>query len=411
MSKEGSLQGRLRQMGPGLMVTAAFIGAGTLTTCSVSGAGFGYGLLWAIAFSIIVTIILQEMTARLGIATKYALGSAIRETISSREGMRIFAALLVIIGIFIGNCAFEAGNITGASLGLNALYPLPELGWALIVAAIAFALLWMGRYRIIENVIKALVALMGLCFLANAIVADVDWSAAIRHTFTPSIPEGSLLLVVALVGTTVVPYNLFLHSSIVKEKGWHGREGIRSMRFDIILSALLGGVLSWAIIVTSAAVLNPSGIEVESAADMAVQLEPLLGHGASVLFAIGLFTAGITSMITAPLAGAYAMSQSLRWPSDLRSPKFRLLWISIIAIGLAFTIIGQSPVGVIVVAQAANGILLPVIAVLLLVTMNNRELLGENKNGWMSNITGGIGTAVAIFLGIWLILHQVLTII
>jgi len=395
-------------MGPGLVVTAAFIGPGTVTTCSRSGAGFGYALLWAIAFSVIVTMILQEMTARLGIVTKYALGSAIRETISERRTVRVLAALLVLVGIFIGNSAFETGNITGAAMGLEALYPVPIWGWAFLIVAIAFALLWTGRYRIIENVLKALVATMGICFVANALVADVDWGAAIRHTFTPSVPGGSLLLIVALVGTTVVPYNLFLHSSIVREKGWKGDRGIRSMRADTIVSVLLGGMFSWAIILTSGAVLYPQGIEVETAADMAIQLKPLLGRGASHLFAIGLFAAGITSTITAPLAGAYAMSQSLGWGSDLDCPRFKLIWITIMATGLAFTVLGRNPVEMILVAQAANGILLPMIAILLLVTMNNSDLLGKNVNGWVSNTIGVVGTLVAIFLGAWLILHQVL---
>jgi Mn2+ and Fe2+ transporters of the NRAMP family len=126
MSERG-FSNRLRQIGPGLIITAAFMGPGTIATCSKSGAGFGYVLLWAMTFSVIVTIVLQEMTARLGITTKYALGSAIRETISSKEWVRVLAALLVIIGIFIGNCAFETGNITGAVLGLNALYLLPRM--------------------------------------------------------------------------------------------------------------------------------------------------------------------------------------------------------------------------------------------------------------------------------------------
>jgi len=404
---EGGFSDRLRQIGPGLIITAAFIGPGTVTTCSKSGAGFGYVLLWAMTFSIIVTIILQEMTARLGITTKYALGSAIRETISSKEWVRVLAALLVIIGIFIGNCAFETGNITGAVLGLNALYLLPTGGWAILIVVIAFVLLWIGKYRVIENVLKLLVALMGFCFVADAIVAGADWGAAVKYMFTPTIPQGSLLLVVALVGTTVVPYNLFLHSSIVKEKGWSGTEGIKNMRFDTIFAVLLGGIFSWAVIITSAAVLNPLGIEIAGAGDMAAQLEPLLGRAASVLFAIGLFAAGITSTITAPLAGAYAMSQSLRWPSNLKDPRFRALWISILAIGLIFTLVGKSPIQVIIVAQAVNGVLLPVIAVLLLVTMNNSKLLGKHKNGWISNIIGGVGTAVAIFLGIRMILHYV----
>jgi NRAMP (natural resistance-associated macrophage protein)-like metal ion transporter len=394
---------RIKEMGPGLVVTAAFIGPGTVTTCSVSGASYSYVLLWALTFSIIVTLVLQEMSARLSIITGYPLGAAIRE----RKSMKIFAALLVIVGIGVGCAAFETGNITGAVLGLESLLPMPTWAWASIIVAISFFLLYIGKYKIIENVLKLLVAIMGVAFIADMFVAKPDWQMVTKSLVIPNIPPGSLLLVIGLIGTTVVPYNLFLHPSIIKEKNWKGSEGLKNMRFDTIISVLLGGLFSWAIIITSAAVLHPLGVTVTSAGDMAIQLEPLLGKAASSLFAIGLFSAGITSTITAPLAGAYAITQSLGWDVSIKDWRFRMFWMIIMFTGFGFTVIGRSPVEAIIIAQAVNGVLLPMIAILLLIMMNKKKMLGRYKNKLVLNIIGIIAVAVAIFLGARTILHYI----
>ncbi|MEW6638712.1 MAG: Nramp family divalent metal transporter [Actinomycetota bacterium] len=399
---------RLRNLGPGLLVTAAFIGPGTVTTASVTGASTGYALMWALAFSIFATIVLQEMSARLGVVSREGLGEALRTTFANPL-FKALAVVLVVAAIAFGNAAFETGNITGAALGLEALIGLPTQVWAVVVGLAAFALLFSGAYRVVERALVALVVLMSVVFLLTAILVlrPSDIGNVVAGTFAPGIPEGSLLTVAALIGTTVVPYNLFLHASSVQEKWPESVPTDRALsesRFDTTASIVLGGIITLAIVATAAAAFFERGIEISDAGQMATQLEPLLGPLAKYFFAAGLFAAGMTSAITAPLAAAYATSGALGWERSLAGWRFRAVWMAVLAIGLIFAVLGTSPVAAIVFAQAANGVLLPIVAVFLLIVMNRGDLLGRYRNGIAGNILGGLVVLVATFIGVRLIL-------
>ena len=175
--------------GPGFLVTAAFIGPGTITTASVAGARFGYALLWALAFSIVATLILQEMSARLGLVSRAGLGEALRTSFSNRFA-RIICILLVIAAIAVGNAAFQAGNLIGAAIGLEALTGLPRGAWVLVVGLAAFALLSIGAYKWIERVLIALVGLMSVVFLVTMIIVRPDLGFLLEGIFIPVIPDG-----------------------------------------------------------------------------------------------------------------------------------------------------------------------------------------------------------------------------
>ncbi len=394
--------GRLRNLGPGLLVAAAFIGPGTVTTASVAGAGTGYALLWALAFSIIATIILQEMSARLGIVSREGLGEALRTTFDNAL-VKAIAVILVVSAIGIGTAAFETGNITGAASGLESIGGFSASIWSGIVGLAAFALLTSGVYRVIERVLVALVIVMSVVFIATAVIVQPNVGDILAGLFAPGIPEGSLVTVIALIGTTVVTYNFFLHSSSVQDK-WPESvptdEALSESRFDTTASVTLGGIITLAIVVTGAAAFFGTGTEVETAADMALQLEPLLGPAAKVFFAIGIFAAGMTSAVTAPLAAAYATSGAFGWSRDLRSWRFRAVWIVVLVFGTVLAaFVGASPTQIIVFAQAANGLLLPLVAVFLLIVMNRSDLLGDYRNGIVGNVLGAIVVLVALFLG------------
>jgi manganese transport protein len=337
---------RLRNLGPGLLVAAAFIGPGTVTTASVAGASTGYAILWALVFSIFATIVLQEMSARLGIVSREGLGEALRTTFRNPV-FSILAVLLVVAAITFGNAAFEAGNITGAALGMQGLIGGSTQVWAIVVGAGAFALLASGRYKFVERALVALVVVMSFVFLVTAAIVRPDFGAVLSGIFVPSIPAGALVTIIALIGTTVVPYNLFLHASSVQEK-WPesvptGR-ALSESRFDTTFSVVLGGLITLAIVATAAAAFFAEGIEIDSAATMAEQLEPLLGPAARYFFAAGLLAAGLTSAITAPLAAAYATSGALGWRRDLSARRFQAVWAAIIIVGTFFAFIGTSPV-------------------------------------------------------------------
>lgn len=397
-----------RKFGPGLLVTAAFIGPGTVTTASIAGANYGFALLWTLLFSILATIILQEMTARLGLVTRQGLAQAMRATFAGTCGGKA-SILLVIFAIGFGNAAYEAGNIAGASLGLAGLSEVPGIVWTLLTAAIAGVLLASGRYQVIEFTLISVVILMSLVFLLTLLMLDLPWAEIARGLIRPSIPEGALLTSIALIGTTVVPYNLFLHSSAVQAK-WPAEypldDALREARIDNGLSIGLGGLITLAVMSTAAAAFFGGDAEF-SARNMADQLEPLLGPAARYFFAAGLFAAGLSSAVTAPLAAAYAVSGALGWPISLQDNRFRLTWLAVLLTGTVFAASGIRPLPMILMAQAANGFLLPVCAIYLLWVMNNRNLLGEFKNGPVANLLGLLVTIVTLGLGgmkLWLLL-------
>ncbi len=400
------MKSRLRIIGPAALVTAAFIGPGTITTCTLAGAGYGYALLWALLFSVIATIVLQEMAARLGIVTRKGLGEALNAQFPKGVG-RFLSVLLILSAIGIGNAAYETGNILGGALGLEALFgdiSLFKSGefsiriWGPVIGVIAFILLLLGSYKILEKILVALVILMSMVFMATMISLSPHLGEVIKGIFIPHIPEGAVLTVAGLVGTTVVPYNLFLHAALVQEK-WKYKTDLKAARLDIWFSILLGGVVSISIIITASAAFFGSGKEILNAADLAVQLEPILGNWATGFIGLGLFAAGLTSAVTAPLAAAYATCGILGWKKDLKSRKFRTIWMTILAFGILLSAIGLKPVPVILFAQAANGILLPVIAIYLIWVMNHKKILGENTNPLYMNIIGVLVVLVTIFLG------------
>jgi manganese transport protein len=388
------------RIGPGAVVAAAFIGPGTVTTATLAGAGHGYDLLWALTFSLLATLVLQEMAARLGLVTGAGLGEAIRRRFTQPVA-RMVAVSLVIAAIAFGNAAYETGNLLGAALGAEAVWGGTPRTWAVAAGLIAFLLLRTGSYRVVERVLVVLVGLMAVTFLLTALLVRPPLGPLLAGLFIPTIPSGTGMLYVAgLIGTTVVPYNLFLHASAVREK-WSGPEDLPAARLDLGLSILLGAVVSMAIVATSAAMAErAAAVEITSAADMADQLEPLLGPHARVFFAMGLLAAGLTSAITAPLAAAYATAGALGWPRDLSDLRLRAVWTTVLAVGIVFAGVGVRPVPAILFAQVANGILLPAIAVFLLLAVNDRRWMGERANGVGMNLAATLVVLVALGLGL-----------
>jgi manganese transport protein len=390
-----------KYFGPSTLVAAAFIGPGTLTICTLAGVQSGYSLLWALLFSVLVTIFLQEMAARLGLISQQGLGEAIRRQIR-RPFLRLMSVFLVMSAIVIGNAAYEAGNISGAVLGLEGIFPALSISekvnlWPLLILVLSFVLLFSGSYRLVERVLIALVVLMSLVFLITAIQVQPSITGLFKGFFQPSIPEGELLLVVGLIGTTVVPYNLFLHASSVSEK-WKEPRELSDLRIENAVGIGLGGLISVCIVITSAAVSGQEGQTINSAADMAVQLEPLLGSWSRYFLAMGLFAAGITSAITAPLAAAYAVRGVLGWEKDWKDPRFRLVWIFILLTGGVFAVLGHRPVEVIRFAQITNGILLPVLALFLVYIVNGESLPLPFRNKPWQNVLAGLIIIVLLLI-------------
>ncbi len=393
----------LKNIGPGPLVAAAFIGPGTVTLCTLAGVNFGYALLWAMVLSVVATIVLQEMAARLGIISQKGLSEVIRTEIRNPL-LRTLSIILILSAIVIGNAAYEAGNISGGVLGLETIFTIGDLKingltinfFSVAIGVIAFLLLYIGNYKVLEKALVSLVILMSIAFLVTAILTKPDISAVFRGLLIPKFPRDSILTIIGLIGTTVVPYNLFLHASLVKEK-WNKKSDLHFARKDTIVAVILGGTVSMAIIISASAIQTA---EITNAADLAKGLEPLFGSYAKYFLAIGLFAAGITSAITAPLAAAYAARGCFGWDTNLKSAKFRAVWMFILFLGVLFSSLGIKSIEVIKFAQIANGILLPVIAGFLLWIMNKTSVLGVYKNNLTQNGIGILIWAITIFLGL-----------
>ncbi len=379
-----------KNIGPGTLVAAAFIGPGTVTVCTLAGVEYGFTLLWAMLLSIVATIVLQEMAARLGLIHGSGLAATVRQELKTPV-LKYLAIFMILSAILIGNAAYEAGNIGGGILGLETafnstvveIFDLRLNYLSFILGMIAFIILYIGKYKLIEKSLISLVVIMSIAFLITAISTRPNLTEVLHGMFIPTMPEGSLLMVIAIVGTTVVPYNLFLHASLVREK-WKDVSGLRAARTDTVVSIILGGVVSMAIIICAAAV-NTKGVS--SAADLAVALQPVFGVYSKYLISIGLFAAGLTSAITAPLAAAYVASECFGWEKDMRTARFRAVWVVILSIGVIFASLGINPIEVIRFAQVANGLLLPVIAGFLLWVMNRTNILGIYRNSkWLNGL-------------------------
>ncbi|MFT6796487.1 MAG: manganese transport protein [Maribacter sp.] len=384
-----------KNSGPGVLIAAAFIGPGTVTACTLAGVGFGYALLWAMVLSIVATIVLQGMAARLGVVTQQGLADVIKQELKTKW-MRISIVGIILAAIVVGNAAYEAGNLGGAVLGMQALFGNEFSGvYPYVIGSLAFLLLYLGNYKVLEKVFVALVLVMSFSFILTALLTGPNLLAVLEGLFIPKVPEDGILTIIALVGTTVVPYNLFLHASLVSEK-WKTIDGLPAAKRDTVVAVVLGGFVSICIIISAAAITNS---EVANVMDMAKALEPLYGASARYFMGAGLFAAGVTSAITAPLAAAYVANSCFGWKASMTDFRFRAVWILILGLGIFFLSFNIKPIEIIKFAQIANGILLPVIAIFLLWVVNRSAVMGTYKNTNFQNALGILIIALAIILG------------
>ena len=369
------------------VISAAFIGPGSVTACAIAGSTYGLQLLWVLTFATLGTVWLQEATARITIATGSDLGQVITQTYTGTRGRAIAWALFG--AIFIGCAAYQAGNILGAVAGLALLTGLPVQWLTVGLGAVCILLLWIGSTQGLANMLGLVVFLMGGAFVYVAFGTPVTPTELTKALVTPAFPSGSLLLINSLIGTTIVPYNLFFGSSIVQN------QSMGEMRLGIWVAVVLGGIIS--VVLLLAGLLIPDDF---SYPHMAQVLSDRLGTWAGSLFAFGLFAAGFASSLTAPLAAAVTAQSLLGVRKN--SAAYRAIWLTVLATGLTFGLLNVTPIPVIVAVQAINGILLPFVTVFLFMAVNNRALLGDAyRNSVWQNVAMGVVVLVTAVLGGW----------
>ena len=397
------LIGKISKIGPGALIAAAFIGPGTVTVCSIAGNSFGYTLLWAIFLSLVIALILQEMSIRVGIISKKGLTELIR-TEFKNSFFKKFLIILIFTTIIVGNTAYEAGNIGGAILGLESLignfsYKFYDLNINLaspIIGSLAFIILYIGNYKFLERIFISIVIIMSFSFVISAIITKPELTKIIDGLFKFKTPQNSFLTIIGLLGTTVVPYNIFLHSSLVKEK-WKKLDDLKIAKIDLLIAIIIGALISISIIITAASISLPS---ISSAADLALGIEPVYGSFSKFLMSLGLISAGLTSAITAPLAAAFVACGCFGWKSNLKSFKFRSIWIIILIIGTIISSTGIKLIIIIQFAQVTNALLLPIIVFTLYYIMNNNKIFGSYSNSLFQNIIGFLIIILTVFLSL-----------
>jgi len=384
-------------LGPAALVTAAFIGPGTLTLCILSGVQHGFSLLWAMLLSVLITIFIQNTAARIAWTTRKGLAQSSLNQVTS-PALKLALAVLLISAIFIGNAAYEAGNLSGALLGLKGLlgentFLFGEFDTLpLLLGLIVGYLLLKGNFKWLKQLLVAIVILMSLSFLLTAALTQPNLGEVLSGLFLPSFQSDELLTIVGLLGTTVVPYNLFLHSAMVAASP---SMSLQELRRDTLIAVGLGGMVSLCIIIAAASL---EGNSLTNAADLGEALAPLYGAAAPVFMQFGFFAAGLTSALTAPMAAGFVVAECFQWST--KSWGYRLTALSVLLVGVAFTQLGAVPLEIIRFAQIANGILLPVIGLLLLFTVNNSQIMKGALPSLWQNVIFCFIEAFFIFLGI-----------
>lgn len=353
------------------IISAAFIGPGTVTTAVSAGSSFKLDLLWAVSFATIACVILQEVAARITIASGMNVGQALTKKFGDRNGKWL---QWIMGGSVIAGCAaYEAGNILGAVSGLTLLTGIENHWLTLAVFLFSFALLWKGSPGWISNVMMFLVLVMGIAFIRVAFTQQFTFMQIAKSSTIPVIPSGGELLLLGLIGTTVVPYNVFLGSGISKG------QTIPMMRVGLTISVLIGGLITAAILVAGTAISDFS-----SFANLYDQFEAKVGKGAALALALGLFAAGFSSAITSP----YAASVIARTVFEVKNEKgIRGVWIAVLVTGFLIGISGVKPIPVILIVQVLNGLILPLLVIFLILVINDPDLIPTSfRHGLLYNV-------------------------
>ncbi len=389
-------------IGPGIITATVDNDAGGITTYSVAGANFGYSLLWTLIPITILLIIVQEMVARLGAVTGKGLADLIRENFGIKLTLFIMVGL-VIANLFVTIAEFAGIAAAGELFGISRYILVP------LIAVLVWFLIIKLNYRILEKFFLILV-LFYVAYIISGLMAKPDWQPVLRQLVIPTIQfnKAYLFLLIAVIGTTITPWMQFYLQSSIVEKGIRKSE-YKYSRWDVIIGSLTTDIVSFFIIVTCAAVLFTSGVRIESAIDAAAALEPLAGQYASILFAVGFFGAALFGAFILPISTSFYVCEAFGWESGVNkkfkdAKNFYILLSFIIFISAAIILAPKiNLLNLMILAQFINGILLPVILLIILKLVNNKKLMGDYVNNRWLNIISYTGCWLIILVTIFML--------
>jgi NRAMP (natural resistance-associated macrophage protein)-like metal ion transporter len=396
----------LAVMGPGIITASVDQDAGGITTYSVAGAQYGYSLLWSLPFIVLALAVVQEMGIRMGVVTGRGLADLIRE----RFGLRV--TLLCMAILVLANLANTASEFAGVAASLE-IFSISRHWSVPLTAVLVFALVIQGTYRAIERIFLVASALY-VVYVVSALLAQPPWGAILRQTVRPtfSLQGGYLTTLITIVGTTIAPWMQFYLQSSVVDKGVRLRD-LRWARLDAYVGSLVAGLIAFFIIVACGATLFPNGVRIETAKDAALALEPFAGHYATVLFAFGLLNASVFSAAILPLSTAYAVCEALGWETGVdrrprEAPGFFAIYTLMILLGAAPILLPRAPlVAIMFWSQTLNGLLLPLVLLVMLKLINDPEIMGRHVNSVGVNLVAWGTAAVMIALSLLLLLTTI----
>lgn len=392
-----TLKDKIRAMGPGILIVGSFIGPGTVTSATRAGATYGYSLFWTVIFSVIAVIVMQEMAARLGIVTQDGLAENLVAHLADRPALKWGMIALVASAITLGGVAYMGGDLTGTAVGISTLIGIPSNIIAPVWGIAILILINIGdAIKSLEKLLSICVSIMAVVFVVTMLIVRPDLGQVMAGA-VPRVPEGSLMTAVALIGTTVVPYNMFIHA-ISSRKTWKSPDQLPLTRFDVKVSMIIGGLITAAIMLTAGTVMR--GVDVNSASDMAIQLEPLLGPFAVPFLASGLIAAGVSSAVITPLGVSYVLAGLFGWEMSKKDRRFFWTNVLVLVFGIIVAATGFNPLSIIMMAQAVNGVFLPVIVLALVFITSRRKVMGSYTNTKLQNILGLGVFAVALIIGV-----------
>ncbi|MHC1713137.1 MAG: Nramp family divalent metal transporter [Solidesulfovibrio sp.] len=386
----------LAVLGPGIITANVDNDAGGISTYSLAGARYGYSLLWMLIPTTISLVVVQEMCARMGAVTGKGLSDLIRESFGLRT------TFYIMIALFLTNLGNTISEFAGIAAGME-IFGISKFVSVPLAAVIVWLLIVKGSYRIVERVFL-FACVVYLAYPLAALSADVNWGEVARASVTPSMPAdgGYVAMMIALIGTTIAPWMQFYQQAAVVEKGITA-EKYGYTRLDVIIGCVFAVLVALFIVVACAASIHRQGLPVETAADAALALEPLVGKYASWLFGVGLINASLFAAGVLPLSTAYYICEAMGWELGIdkdfrKAPEFFWLFTISIAIG-ALTILlpGMPLLGVMYISQVVNGVMLPFVLVFILLLVNDKRLMGKYVNGPIFN-TVAWATVFALIL-------------
>lgn len=377
----------LKYIGPGLLVTVGFIDPGNWASNIAAGAEFGFTLLWMVTLSTIMLIILQHNVAHLGIATGLCLSEA------ATKHTKPWVSRSILGTAMLASVSTSLAEILGGAIALEMLFGIPIPAGAILVVIFVGVMLFTNSYALIEKIIIAFVSIIGLSFLYELSLVEIDWVQAGIAWVVPSIPQGSILIIMSVLGAVVMPHNLFLHSEIIQSRQWNLEDDAVIKKqldyefVDTLVSMLIGWAINSSMIILAAATFFSKGVEVNELQQAQSMLGPLLGNNAGVVFAIALLFAGIASTITSGMAGGSIFSGLFSEPYDINDNHSRLgIALSLITALLLIFVIGN-PFRALIISQMILSIQLPFTIFLQIYLTSSKKVMGKYAN---SKFTTGL---------------------